>query len=112
MIPEPAPPGVTGSRYRDSDIGNSPSLGGMAADEILQGGEIVHFKYVKRADVRRYLDAGWIVCQVLRPCHHDDYAVIMEWSKPEPMPDMEAGRPGSNVEGAGDDRPSDGRSAA
>ena len=112
MIPEPAPPGVTGSRYRDSDIGNSPSLGGMAADEILQGGEIVHFKYVKRADVRRYLDAGWIVCQVLRPCHHDDYAVIMEWDKGGEPPEMDSGRQGSDVAGAGNDRSGDGRSAA
>jgi hypothetical protein len=55
----------------------------------MQDDSIVFFKYVRRDDVPRYLEAGWIVCQITSVCHHDFYAVAMEWAQPGEPPAMD-----------------------
>jgi hypothetical protein len=51
--------------------------------------EIVFFKYVRRADVPRFLAAGWTVCQISSISHHEIYAVLLEWAKPGEPPAMD-----------------------
>ncbi len=78
----------------------------------MKDGDVLFFKYVKRADVPRYLEAGWIVVQVGKPCHHDFYACILEWTGPGEPPDMGEGRSDPDMESGGHDRPGDNRGAA
>ena len=73
----------------------------------MNDGAIMFFKYVKRADVPRYLEAGWIMAQVGVPCHHDDYACILEWTGIGEPPDMPPDD--SNLDCSEHDRRSDGR---
>ena len=62
------PPGATGSGPGQ----NSPSLGGMAADEI------TILRYVAHSRQQAYIDAGWIN---LGPCpsYHGNYSCLFEW---------------------------------
>jgi hypothetical protein len=68
---------------------------------------IVFFQYVRRSDVARYIAAGWVICQLGTPCHHDDYSVIMEWDQLGEPPAMDAGAICDYLESAGNDWPSE-----
>lgn len=73
----------------------------------MKDGDVLFFKYVKRADVPRYLEAGWVLAQVGVPCHHDDYACILEWTGVSEPPDMDERRASPDLASAGDDRAGD-----
>ena len=73
----------------------------------MNDGAIMFFKYVKRADVPRYLEAGWIMAQIGVPCHHDAYSVILEWTgigEPPGMPPEDPDLVGSEQDRVGSDR--------
>jgi hypothetical protein len=74
----------------------------------MQDYSIVFFQYVRRSDVARYLAAGWVVCQINSVCHHQDYAVEMEWDQPGEPPAMDVGPVGDDMAGAGHDWPREG----
>ena len=67
------------------------------------------FKFVKTENVLRYLAAGWVVCQINKPTHHEAHGFIMEWDQLGEPPDMDERRASPDVASAGDDRAGDNR---
>lgn len=56
------------------------------------------FRYIKHSDVTVLEAAGWRVCELAGPYHHDAYSTIMEWTGPGEPPN------GDSQQDAEDDR--------
>jgi hypothetical protein len=56
---------------------------------------VTHAKYVRLADVEAHLALGWLIQIEDRPCHHQNYSLILKWicqcpirepTSPRPLP--------------------------
>jgi hypothetical protein len=41
---------------------------------------MTYFRYVRHADVERYLKRGWVEANTLLHTHHGRHAILMRWT--------------------------------